>query len=261
MGFFAVFIGAFFLLRFATKEAMRASFKIAFWGLWIAGIVYTLLVMCNYLFFFSEYEAVRLASLSRYLNTYIVGMVMLLCGWFAAVLPGKKMGRQLLVGAGAVALWAMLANPGVIMPKILHAPTYAVMTSSVQNQYTDAANAIRAVSGGEEVPKVYVIAKDDIGATIPRLEYELAPGYLPTHTTSIATDVPKGEILSQKLSPKEWADLLQAEYEYVYLFKVDNAFAAEYGMLFPGDETIVDGGMFRVVPAEDGILLELVDVA
>ncbi len=259
MAFFAIFAVLFFVLyRMVADPQHKKRFKIVFLGMFAAGILYTGLVLCNYLFFFSEYEAVRLASLSRYLNTYLVGMFVMLFGWLAVALQGKSLRVQCGGGLAAIALWVFMSNPEVILPQFVNASAYAVQTTAVQNQYTQAANDIRAVSTAE-VPPVYVIAQNDIGATAPRLDYELAPqSYLAPQTTSIGVDVSPDDILSQRLSVQEWAQLLLDDgFEYVYLFAVDNTFAADYGELFPGDEWIVNGNMFSVVPTQDGVGVEL----
>ncbi len=274
MGFFVVFIAWMFGINLFAKHKKKyvsakhinatapnettqttSKINVAFWALFWLGILYTIGVLCNYLFFFSEYEAVRLASLSRYLNTYLVGMLMLLISVSVVQLRGVKWQVQAAASAGILALWAVISQPNVILPQVLYPSHSAVQSSASQNLYTAAAQEMTAVSQ-EKILPIYVVSQNDIGATVPRLEYELSPRSFPVHTSSIATDVPEGEILSARMSVEQWSEMLINDgYMYVYLFSVDDVFAAQYAEMFLTDADIVDGKILRVTEENGKVLL------
>ncbi|MDL2214021.1 hypothetical protein LJB76_00495 [Clostridia bacterium OttesenSCG-928-O13] len=257
MGFFVVFAGLWFLLRRLTKAEHKKRMDVAFWSLFACGILYVVLLLCNYLFFFSEYEAVRLSSLSRYLNTYAAAMMVFLTAWLACVLPDQNPGRQGVALAAGAAVWTLLSNPPAVLGPLVTAPQHAVFSAAAQQPYTDAAGDIAHYTD-EEMAMVYVVAQDDLGMANLRLGYELAPQMLPEHTSSIGPAYAEDDILSRRITRQQWADLLKEEgYQFVYLFKTDEAFLAEFGPLFENGEEIVDGEIYRVLPRENGVVLEL----
>lgn len=242
MGFFAVFLALWALLRRDMEPQVRRRFTRSFFALFGAGLVYTVLLLLNYLFLFSPYEAVRLASLSRYLNTYLAGALVFLAGW---AVSGVRHGRaQLAALGGGVALWALLSNPPVVLGYLVQAPRQAVQSTANQLPYTQAAQRIREVTAGQELARVYVIAQDDLGITTLRLDYELSPQHLPPHVSSIGPDYLADDLLSQRMNAAQWAQLLEKDYDYVYLFSINDSFVQNFGSLFDGP--MGNGQMFRV---------------
>lgn len=254
MGFFALFIGAYWLLRRTLGKAEKRRWDTGFWGLWLGGLLYVLSLLITYLYFFSEYEAVRLSSLSRYLNTYLVAMLVFLAALLAQVVRRAKTLRGWACGlAAGGALWAVLGQPVQVLRPLVTAPQYAVSTAANLQAYADAADKIAPYADGDTA-KVYVVAQDDLGETTLRLGYELFPVALPDHVSSIGPNYAEDDLLSLRITRDEWAQALAAGYEYVYLFRTDEAFVNEFGPLFAGD--ITDGAMYRVVPTDGGVTLE-----
>ncbi len=130
MGFFALFIAAWALLRRAEKkEPVATGFTAGFWALLACGAAYVLFMLFGYLFIFSEYEAVRLASLSRYLNTYLAGMAVFMLGWVAALAARRPQKRIWPALAAAAALWLLCGNPAAVLGGFAKAPQNAVPKS------------------------------------------------------------------------------------------------------------------------------------
>lgn len=263
MGFFAVFILCWWLLGRVIKSGgdqtpSPRAFSAMFWAMLGGGALYLLLMLASYLFIFSEYEAVRLASLSRYLNTWLAAMVVFMLGWLARVLAAAQGRKAVLPLAAAAALWLALGNPAVVLGGFANAPRLAAQTANVQRRYTQAAQAIRRVDQSPN-PRVYVVAIDDLGATLLRLDYELAPQYLPDQFSSIGPDYAEDDLLSLRLTRQEWAEMLAEGYDYVYLFEVKEHFTAEFGPLFQNTADITDGTLLRVTRGEAGLALQKVD--
>lgn len=258
MGFFALFIAAWALLRRAEKkEPVATGFAGGFWAMLACGAAYVLFMLFGYLFMFSEYEAVRLASLSRYLNTYLAGMAVFMLGWVAALAARRPLKRIWPALAAAAALWLLCGNPAAVLGGFAKAPQNAAAVAAAQNRYGAAAKAIAAL-GDEEGSRpypVYVVAMDDLGVTLLRMDYELAPaGWLPDHFSSIGPGYAEDDLMSKRLTAEEWAALLQNEgYAYVYLLEINEVFREEFGPLFEGEPT--DGGVYRVQMGNEGLRL------
>ncbi|MDL2327311.1 hypothetical protein LJC64_01430 [Ruminococcaceae bacterium OttesenSCG-928-A11] len=255
MGFFALFAGLWALLRLLVPAAKRRGFSGAFWVMWGGGLVYVLLMLFSYLFVFNEYESVRLASLSRYLNTWLCGMVVFMLGWLAVVLAETRPVKTMAPLLAAALVWVFLGNPARVLGGFVSAPTLSAQTSNIQRKYTEAAAAIRAVDARENA-RVYVVAMDDLGATLLRLDYELAPDqYLTDHFSSIGPSYAEDDVLSLRITAAEWARLLDDGFDYVYLYEVNDAFAADFGALFEDPATVTDGTMLQVVRGAGGVTL------
>jgi len=69
-----LFIMAFVIVRKREKEGIkRHAVDVLFFWLFVGLTSYLLLLLVLYLFFFGDYEAVRLASFNRYAKTYFIG--------------------------------------------------------------------------------------------------------------------------------------------------------------------------------------------
>lgn len=259
MGFFVVFIGVYLPLRRLLPQGRRQRVDTGFWGLWAAGIVYVLGLLFSYLYAFSEYEAVRLASLSRYLNTYLAAMLVFLAGLLVHGVSMAEKPRQWVAAlVGGAVLWAVLGQPVAVLAPFVTAPQYAVSSAANAQAYTDAAEAIARFAQGGTV-RVYVIAQDDLGATTLRLGYELFPIVLPEHVSSIGPGYAADDLLSLRLTRGEWARMLREGYDLVYLYKTDQAFIEEFGPLFADPGGIQEGRMYRVAAQNGGIVLTLAE--
>ncbi len=257
MGFFVVFLGAWLLLRRPLAKEKRPRWDAAFWGLWGAGILYTLSLLFTYLYFFNKYEAVRLASLSRYLNTYLAAMLVFLAAWLAHNAAQAKGARgwapPLLASLG---VWTVLSNPVAALGPLATAPQTAVSTTAALQPYAEAAAAITQYAPEDEA-MVYVISQDDIGATTLWLDYELFPRRLHEQVSSIGPAYAPDDLLGLRVTREEWAQLLLREgYAFVYLFHTDDAFNAEFGPLF--EDGPEEKAMYRVLPQNGGTRLEKV---
>lgn len=252
-GWFVLFGLLFAGLRYFVPQEKRRRFTVGFVGLFAAGVVYTVLVLLNYLFVFPEVEAVVLASLSRYLNTYLVAMLLYLAGWLAVVLPGRKLPGRAVAALGTAAVWLLGSSPSPLhfLGTVLNAPIAAAETDNYQRPYKEAAAAIRSVDASGN-PQVFVVAQQDFGRTTLRIDYELLPAHLPEHTSSIGSPYQEDDLWTAPYTAESWAAELQQNYEYVYLFEVDAKFALEFGALFPADAGIVNGAMYAVEKGGNG---------
>lgn len=245
-------------------KAERPSLVTAMAGMGAALALYVLFVLAGYLFWFTEEEALILASLSRYLNAGVLACLLVLAGYGLTALSRLRL-RGVVTGTAATALlWVLLTSPDPwgVVSKILQAPAEAAVTVETVAPYRDAADRLRALPADENgrLP-VYLIAQGDAGLAQLRLNYELAPLYLDGHATSIGTPYGDGDLWTLECTAEEWAEALDKSYQYVYLYKVDSQFAAQFLPLFDGDASIVNGNLLQVETTDAGVHLKVISTA
>lgn len=251
-------LGLCLLLPKAWKKRGRAVLL----GAAACTVLYTAATLFTYLFWFDPAEATILASLSRYLNTGLTALLVVLAGALGPVLEERRPRAAALAAAGSAAVWLLITSPSPvpILTNLCHAPLAAAATQNQQRAYTQAAQRIGALYSGQQELPVYVVAQRDYGLTTIKLDYELHPAHLPEHTSSIGSPYEEGDLWTAPFTAQTWAQELAENYEYVYLFQVDDKFTAEFGSLFP-EGSIQNGNLFRVIPTRDGVQLELIPAA
>lgn len=210
--------------------------------------LYMFMVLVNYLFLFSEFEAVILASLSRYINSFLVAMVVLL-GGFAAykAVTTENAVKKAAVLAFGFALWFMLTSPSAVsvINNIAKANIHAAATANSANYYTDAADKILEISSGNP-KRVYVIYQHDYALTTIKLGYYMQPVEAGDYYTSIGSEYEENDIWTYPYTPETWSDELRKNYDYVYLMAVDDKFYDEFYTLFQNPEDIQNDKMFII---------------
>ncbi len=261
LAFFALGAALTVLVAKLCAGADRPRLVTAMAGMGGALALYVLFVLAGYLFWFVETEALMLASLSRYLNAGVLACLLVLAGFGLTALSGLRL-RGLLAGTAAVALlWAALTSPAplAVWEAILHAPDEAAYTRDSAQPYQQAADRLAALEPEDDGRlNVYIVSQNDLGLTNLRLDYELAPLYLPEHASSLGTPYGEADIWTWACTPAEWAAELARHYPYVYLYKVDESFAAQFASLFEDATSIANGNLFRVEVTGGGVRLKLI---
>lgn len=243
-------------------RADRGPLVTAMAGMGGALALYVLFVLAGYLFWFTETEALLLASLSRYLNAGVLAGLLVLAGFGLPALARLRPAGALAGTAAAALLWVTLTSPDPlgVVTGILQAPELAADTRLSAAPYQEAADRLRDLPAEADgrLP-VYVIAQNDTGLTDLRLNYELAPLYLDEQASSIGSLYGENDIWTWDCTAEEWGERLAEGYRYVYLYNADSQFTARFSSLFDGDWAIVNGRLFQVVPQEDGVRLKRVE--
>ena len=233
-------------------------------GMGVSLALYVGFILMGYLFWFTETEALLLASLSRYLNTGVIACLLVLAGFGLTALGNLRL-RGVLAGTAATALlWVVLTSPWPleILDNIVHAPDEAALTVKTVAPYHEIADRLCDLPAEEDgrLP-VYLIAQQDAGLAFLRANYELAPLYLDEHATSIGSPYGDGDLWTQPCTAEEWGEVLGESYQYVYLYNVDSQFAAQFLPLFDGDASIANGNLLQVEVTDAGVHLAVVSSA
>jgi hypothetical protein len=223
------------------------------------GYVTSLLFM--YLFTFSPYEAVRLASYTRYLGTFFLALTLILFYRIADVyarsihvcLAGifKRKAIALLV------LVLVLSASIFIYPK---AKTFLIswrFTQTIRAPYTQI-EKYQSLFTPED--KIYLIAQHTNGYAFWILRYNLTP--IRTQNIygswSLGGPYDATDVWYRDITPQAFKEELIAGYAYVYIYKYDERFIAQYGALFANVDDIKNQTLFRVDRQGTNAILYLV---
>ncbi len=241
---FAVF--ALVFLRFCRKED-RKRYGAIYGGLILGFVVYLLFLLVLYLFSYSEFEAVKLASAQRYLSTYILGM---LCSYVGIYVTYFKERQVLVHGLALLATALCVTKVGV--GDVLIFPRESILTSQMLEEgYQGALRFQNKIDSTAE--RVYVISQNNYGLDYWVLRNVFTPIKInENYTWSIGERYGENDVFTAYKNIWSWSDDLR-QFDYVYLFRVDDFFIQQFGELFENPEDIRNDTMFSVSHDEEGL--------
>lgn len=206
-------------------------------------IIYIIGLAFIYCFKFSEYEAIRLASYSRYIAIYLSAILFVI---IALVTYHYKPSLVLLL---------------VMLLFIPYGSLYTLISSineskTIREPYESAVKELSNIIDGND--KVYIISQNTTGFDYWVLKYSLRPNEInKPNTWSIGEKYGTEDIWTAEYTKEEWMELLiKDNYDYVYIYKCDDQFIKQYSELFIDDKNINSQKLFKVV--KDTKQLELV---
>lgn len=203
--------------------------------------MYYILIICSaYMFKFTEYEAVRLASFSRYMN-FLCCMLLVL---FAALL------LQVIISSNqhtwkysAIIVLALILPTGSAQNFLSGA--YVRESIAARAPYSDAANEVQAIVGNES-KRIYIISQGDTGFDYYVLKYSLRPHSVNDEMTwSIGRPFFDGDVWTQQIEPDAWMNSVFSSFDYVYIYKLNDYFVQTY-MGYFSDSLIAANTLYKV---------------
>lgn len=220
----------------------------------VGGVVYAVGLLVLYLFKFSDYEAVRLASFVRYLTTYWAGGAMLMAASVIAALSEPRpvadshlgrAGRVVSSPFGIALVWLVLIAilaPAKSLVAYVRDPVTATMSArSGYDNVLDRASAARIARGD----RVWVVSEYDEGYDYWVLRFGLMPADVNPEAWTLGPPHGAGDVWTVDLSRREWASQLR-RYDFVAIQKSSETFLSRYGALFVNEDDVVDGTLFKV---------------
>jgi hypothetical protein len=205
--------------------------------------LYAVSLLAAYTLVFSSYEALRLASLERYLNSYFA-MALLVALFLLSV---TRMPRGLPRGAFAVA--------AVLFLFIFQTPSFAILLGSQVDPYRKEIAPLLAQVTAIVAPdkRVATIHQDSQGTEVVRVRFDLQPRKLSSHW-SLGRPYYLGDIWTSDLTRHEFATLLSRS-DYLFLSRADTQFWDTYGGLFAPEDRFSDTYLYRIEKPAEGIRL------
>lgn len=249
----ALFVALLSLLhRFYKKHNMEFTngWNCFFGIVYTQFVVYILGLCVTYMFKFSEYEAVRLASFERYMNIVFLSewvLIILLC---VEALIKFSDGNNMLA---LVVLCLML----FVMPlgEIYSFTLKESVTASQEKreEYEIFASEVRRYI--DEKDRVCIISQEDKGFDCWVLRYSLRPADANTGRWSVGEPFFEGDIWTITITPEEWWKEIEDGYDYVALYHCNDYFLENFSYLFDDENKVGSKTIWKVNAEKD--LLEI----
>jgi hypothetical protein len=202
------------------------------------GICYTFGLLLLYLYSFTEYEGVRLASFGRYLGIFFFGVAIIMFAWAANGLSGTGWRRKASgLVLGGLTLVFFYAAPGESLRFAIMGP-HGI--SGMRATVKEAVAPVVARAAPED--RIYLVWQATNGFEHFMGRFEVAPRIANRSCWSLGTPRYDGDVWTCSIPPDRWAEVLR-EYDFVVLGRVDDTFWTEFGELFPRHRS---EGVYRV---------------
>ena len=207
-------------------------------------LVYLLGLCVMYMYKFSEYEALRLASFDRYLgiseNTLLY-LILLPVVWM-------QHEKKSSVGLALILFAAILsAIPFRTVSAFL---TKQSVFESYQKQPADLEFCSHVNAVCPENSRIYFISQQSSGADYWAFRYSQIPRAVnSSFTWSIGEPFYEGDIWTKRITPKAWMEELIYEYDYVVLYRLNVYFYDTFESIFA--DPIAQEGIYAVDHASE----------
>ncbi len=238
-----------------TKKEENKSIKILNILIVLGYIGYALLVLLTYISVFSEYEATRLASFDRYMDSYALGVLIIQLAILIKELATNKQKLTIFI-ISLFAIFSFSINSETMLNVTIGSPADTINGLKIREEYNIYKNKITKYLNTNE--KLYFISTNDSGFDYYVAKYEITPIKISPGAWSIGSPYDENDIWTKNKTKEEWKKELLENYDYVYLYDIDNEFKETYGELFE-NENIKDNQLYKVINTSYEYILTLVE--
>lgn len=238
---------AYIVVEKASKTNEKRTYIIMVIMAELGAIGYALMLLLSYLTVFSEYEALMLASYERYTLTYILGLSILL---MAIIVKKNKNDFANLFKVLVISLVILVVstNFSVVTDMTIFARGFIAESKEFRDDYVISKSALKNITPGKYV---HFISTNNSGLDYWVMRYEMVPNNVIKSINwgdwSIGTAYSENDIWTVNKTSGEWADDLKKEYDYVYLFNIDERFISSFKNNFNiSPDDIKDNQLYKV---------------
>lgn len=206
-------------------------------------VIYLLLLLINYVCFFSEYESVNLASYERYVSTYLLFLIVLI---IVSLIKNISKTSNILI---IIAVFMLIFNSNIGLFQITIGPLYNKKNSMLKhNVFENKADYIKKYI--EPNDKVTIVSFGNEGYNHMRITYHLGPMYSSNYY--LIEPVVHGNdgydgYYETIIKPKDYVlRLKDNNVKYVYLDNINDKFIEEYKELFYSVDFIKNDSLFLI---------------
>ena len=242
------------------SKGAKQRFRNGLFSLLVIGgyLVYAGALLYMYHHLFSEYEALNLASLSRYMYTFILGAVL----FYLYMIIESVFAR--FGGSGNILILIPVALILLFTPWKQAVPDMFTCKETVQKTISDRAEYYKLEEFAQKMDykkdRVYFIAQNSNG-------YEYQVSYYLATPVSLSYDYEMGwslgfpysdkDVWTLNMTAEEWEKaLIAGKYTHVYLHNVDRQFRSLYGSLFEYETAISSNSAFAVTVQNGHVVLK-----
>lgn len=227
--------GAYVIKSHKIKNTIAASV------LSVGTAVYIIGLMASYMYKFSQYEAVNLASFPRYMTIIISALAV--CAY--CVFAYGDIERKYIVLMGAFIVLSLFGNRYYACIVQRYYPVLAQTEISPYQQNIENVNKAR-----DDNSKIWLVSCGDNGYKMQIYSYYVYPNYLPSYIsysfTTGSSPLYDGDIWTKtNYTCEDFVnDFISGEYDILFLENADERFINEYGEVFALKEDILSGGIY-----------------
>lgn len=233
-------LGLFVILFFLyyTNSNNKKFFACHYTVIFVFNIIYTIGICVMYIFKFSTYEGLSLASFERYIAIYMIAMLVFIS---CLILHKQKVRNDTIFLLSILLIGAPIGK---------YADSYfnKYNDAAIRQPYTEVSNKVTSALKDEK-KKIYIISQQSNGFDYWVLKFSVRNNleYLNVNSSwSLGDPYYEGDIWTKKISPQDWQSELKEEYDLVLLYTCDDKFIATYGEVFSDESTIHSGGIYAV---------------
>lgn len=243
IGFFALYF-----LFAITKEKVYKRYLVS---LCVSAVTYSLGLLYLYFFHFGDYEGTRLASLERYMSSFLYGLVLLA----AALWMDHLINRNHHEGLIAILILSLLVLPGEsdALNRLFNPSKANVNNWEFRNSYLTPQTF---PAKWDESDQIYFVAEDTQGYEALCANYSFYSNRISSPLGyNFNTENEETALWANQVSAEEWAECLKEDFSYVFIRRYSDTFIEKYGELFEDQDAIEFGTLFEVQSSADGIIL------
>lgn len=256
---FLIFICLMLVAVIIVKDKKEKG-RVALYGsLLTVGFACFLAALCfMYIFLFIPVESESLASLDRYVCTYLLGTTIFFIYYIIDAVFQRFGGLGNVLILFPIALVLLFAPWGKIDKDMIHYQNKVEKTITKRAKFSKAEKTFKQMDYKKD--RVYFIAQNTHGldyqtayylATPVSLSYDYEMGW------SLGDPYSVDDIWTLDMSKEEWEKaLIDGEYTYVYFYKVDDRFIDRYGDLFEDEKEIEKNTCFKIEKSGKHVLLK-----
>ncbi|MBQ3210215.1 MAG: hypothetical protein IJB09_01800 [Oscillospiraceae bacterium] len=222
-----------------TQPEKRGETRVLAALVLIQHLVYAAGLCIIYMFKFSEYEALRLASFERYISTLFLLELLLLF-----VVTARLLSRLTWKAPLILLIVTLAFSPLGTMRSLASGLNkyISIERSMLYGLCSD--RILEEVSEGE---RIFLVAQEDSGHEYLLFKYRLFP-HVSEQSTGWSLDpgFTEGGISPENISAAQLWELLEEQYDYVFVYRSNEYFHSTYGQLFDEPEKLSDLSFFRV---------------
>ena len=213
----------YFVMKLSKNKDDKNKFTASIISIIIGAIGYAFTLMILYVFCFDAYEAPRLASLDRYINTYWFAIFILIGAVYMYFISSNKKTKIIKYSLPIILVYTLWFDFNIVktFKPVLKKPSESVVSADV--------NLIKSHIKKDD--KVFVVAQKTNGSITFIMQYEMHPNMINTNYYSLGKKYNDGDAWTKNISAKKWLKMLK-DYDYVYLYNVDDNFTNKYGLYF-----------------------------
>lgn len=245
---FALTAAVLFVLK-KRKIIAAGSGQVTFLGLGITWIIYIAGIVVSYMYCFSEYEALALASFERYMSViYLALWIFFLATLFKGISESESIVLRYV--AGTIFLVAVIFCSDKNRACNYLSRKNVAESIELRSGYDNLVSMIQTNCTSDD--KLFLISEEDNGFDLIVLNETLRPLRFFNHDYSIGEPQYQGDEWTIPVSADELKREIADGYSFVAVKKINDYFRNEYSSLFATGENICGDTLYKV--CDDGLL-------